>query len=162
MKRHRGRRVLAWMAGTVGVLVLAGVIVLRTPGFGAVPSGERQARIQASPHWHDGQFRNQQPQWLDLRAALEDAVFGEANEQAHPDAPIAALKTDPAMLAVAPASGLRITWFGHSSTLVEIDGVRVLTDPFWGERSSPLAFIGPNPGSRRRSHCRTCRRSMRS
>ncbi|HLM74970.1 MAG TPA: MBL fold metallo-hydrolase, partial [Polyangiaceae bacterium] len=34
-------------------------------------------------------------------------------------------------------------WFGHSSMLVEIDGHRVLTDPLWSERASPLSWIGP-------------------
>lgn len=39
--------------------------------------------------------------------------------------------------------GLRVTWFGHSSQLIEIEGHRVLTDPIWSQRSSPLTWIGP-------------------
>jgi L-ascorbate metabolism protein UlaG (beta-lactamase superfamily) len=42
-----------------------------------------------------------------------------------------------------PASGLRITWFGHSSSLVEIDGVNVLIDPVWDERAAPTQWAGP-------------------
>ena len=38
---------------------------------------------------------------------------------------------------------LRITWVGHSSFLLQIDGLNVLTDPVWGERASPLSFAGP-------------------
>jgi L-ascorbate metabolism protein UlaG (beta-lactamase superfamily) len=38
---------------------------------------------------------------------------------------------------------LRVTWYGHSSALVEIDGGRVLFDPVWGERCSPSALVGP-------------------
>jgi L-ascorbate metabolism protein UlaG (beta-lactamase superfamily) len=41
------------------------------------------------------------------------------------------------------ASGLRLTWMGHSSVLAEIDGRRVLFDPVWGERCSPFTFAGP-------------------
>jgi L-ascorbate metabolism protein UlaG (beta-lactamase superfamily) len=40
-------------------------------------------------------------------------------------------------------TGLRATWLGHSTVLLEIDGVRVLTDPVWGERVSPFAWAGP-------------------
>ncbi len=47
-------------------------------------------------------------------------------------------RTDAGVYAAAPASGLRVTWFGHSSTLVEIDGARVLIDPEWDERASPM------------------------
>ena len=42
-----------------------------------------------------------------------------------------------------PKSGLRITWLGHSTTLVEIDGVRILTDPQWSLRASPSTWVGP-------------------
>jgi L-ascorbate metabolism protein UlaG (beta-lactamase superfamily) len=40
-------------------------------------------------------------------------------------------------------SGLRATWLGHSTVLLEIDGMRVITDPVWGERVSPIPFAGP-------------------
>ena len=46
-------------------------------------------------------------------------------------------------LAKPPATGLRLTWMGHSSVLAEIDGQRVLFDPVWGERCSPFSFAGP-------------------
>jgi len=42
-----------------------------------------------------------------------------------------------------PASGLRVTWLGHSTILLEIDGGRVLVDPVWSERASPVSFAGP-------------------
>ena len=40
-------------------------------------------------------------------------------------------------------SGLRATWLGHSTVLMEIDGYRVLTDPVWGPRASPSRLAGP-------------------
>lgn len=52
-------------------------------------------------------------------------------------------KTDIAVYEVAPESGLRVTWMGHSSVLVETDGVRVLIDPVWDERASPMRWAGP-------------------
>jgi L-ascorbate metabolism protein UlaG (beta-lactamase superfamily) len=38
---------------------------------------------------------------------------------------------------------LRITWIGHSTSLVEIDGIRLLIDPVWDERAAPTEWIGP-------------------
>src|SRR5471030_1229562 len=52
-------------------------------------------------------------------------------------------KTDTSIYKKAPPSGLRITLIGHSSLIIEIDGVRILTDPVWGERASFLSFMGP-------------------
>src|SRR5262245_7128353 len=44
----------------------------------------------------------------------------------------------------APTSDvLRITWIGHSTFLIQIGGLNVLTDPHWSLRSSPLQWIGP-------------------
>jgi L-ascorbate metabolism protein UlaG (beta-lactamase superfamily) len=36
-----------------------------------------------------------------------------------------------------------VTWYGHSSVLLEVDGCRVLADPVWGERVSPSPTLGP-------------------
>jgi L-ascorbate metabolism protein UlaG (beta-lactamase superfamily) len=38
---------------------------------------------------------------------------------------------------------LFVTWLGHSSTIIEIDGKRILTDPLWYDRASPFSMIGP-------------------
>src|SRR5262249_5296306 len=45
---------------------------------------------------------------------------------------------------LAPAgSGAAVTWVGHATLLVQMDGVHVLTDPHWGDRASPLSWAGP-------------------
>jgi L-ascorbate metabolism protein UlaG (beta-lactamase superfamily) len=36
-----------------------------------------------------------------------------------------------------------VTWVGHSTLLVQLDGVNLLTDPQWSDRASPVGFMGP-------------------
>ena len=36
-----------------------------------------------------------------------------------------------------------LTWIGHSTFLVRMDGVTFLTDPIFSERASPVSFAGP-------------------
>jgi L-ascorbate metabolism protein UlaG (beta-lactamase superfamily) len=36
-----------------------------------------------------------------------------------------------------------VTWVGHSTVLVQVNGLNILTDPIWSERASPVSFIGP-------------------
>jgi L-ascorbate metabolism protein UlaG (beta-lactamase superfamily) len=43
----------------------------------------------------------------------------------------------------APATRLTLTWVGHASLLLQIDGLNILTDPMWSERASPVRFAGP-------------------
>ena len=45
--------------------------------------------------------------------------------------------------APAAAAPLAVTWYGHASVTLEVDGARVLADPVWGTRASPSHFLGP-------------------
>lgn len=36
-----------------------------------------------------------------------------------------------------------VTWVGHSTVLVQLDGLNILTDPQWSDRASPITFAGP-------------------
>jgi L-ascorbate metabolism protein UlaG (beta-lactamase superfamily) len=109
--------------------------------FGKAAEGARRARIERSPQWHGDHFENPQViinDWTGMFAAI-----GEASPHGEPSAPLPVVHVDKRALREPPASGLRVTWLGHSSTLIEIDGKRVLTDPSWSERSSPLPWAGP-------------------
>ncbi|MFJ6539688.1 MBL fold metallo-hydrolase [Streptomyces sp. NPDC091385] len=125
-----------------------GLRALQPAAFGAEPSGERLARIRRSPHFKDGVFQNPggtastRPSGsaLDLAKAFFDK---DTRPGRSPKGTIPVHPTTLADLAAPPATGLRVTWMGHSSVLVEIDGHRVLFDPVWGERCSPFPFAGP-------------------
>ena len=70
-------------------------------------------------------------------------LYATNKEERVPRKPLGPFRTDAQVYSNSPASGLRVTWMGHSSVLVEIDGVRVLIDPMWDERTSPLPGVGP-------------------
>ena len=113
--------------------------------LGTRSQGARLERIRSSRHWAGDQFRNTNhtaspPDPNVPMPTLRDFIWG--GERRVPQGPLPALNplapwTRPA------ASGLRATWLGHSTVLLEIDGLRVLTDPVWGPRASPLSFLGP-------------------
>ncbi|MFF2010668.1 MBL fold metallo-hydrolase [Streptomyces sp. NPDC058195] len=120
---------------------------LRPAAFGADPGGARMERIRRSPNFADGVFQN--PVGARTRpsgSTLEFAKVYFRKEERVRRAPAGTVPVHPttyADLAEPPATGLRLTWMGHSSVLAEIDGRRVLFDPVWGERCSPFAFAGP-------------------
>lgn len=43
-----------------------------------------------------------------------------------------------------PVSGLQITWIGHSTFLIQLNGKTILTDPVFSQRASPVGFAGPS------------------
>lgn len=116
---------------------------MKTP-FGKHASGARLERMQASPRYRDGEFHNLHPVLPGLKTgampSLGDFLCG--GDRRVPDRLLPTLDPRPTWQAP-PETGLRVTWLGHSSLLVELDGVRVLTDPVWGERVSPVGFAGP-------------------
>lgn len=64
-------------------------------------------------------------------------------EERTPRKPLGPFRTDARILATPPQGGMRVTWFGHSSMLLEIDGVRLLIDPVWDKRAAPTRWAGP-------------------
>ncbi|XP_068525957.1 N-acyl-phosphatidylethanolamine-hydrolyzing phospholipase D isoform X1 [Anas acuta] len=40
-------------------------------------------------------------------------------------------------------TGMRVTWLGHASVLVEMDEIVFLTDPIFSQRASPVQLMGP-------------------
>ena len=137
---RRVRRVARW-AGLVLVLLLAVALIDGWRAFGKGSSGERRARMKTSTQWGDGTFVNPQPLANDILRSITDAFA--ASDHGSPDAPVATVSPPASTFATPPPSGLRVTWLGHSTILVEIDGRRVLTDPVWSERISPSRWVGP-------------------
>jgi L-ascorbate metabolism protein UlaG (beta-lactamase superfamily) len=114
--------------------------------LGKRADGLRLERMRASPLWAGEGFRNIHPIPAGLRdtsvarPAISEFLCGGVRRV--PRAPLPAENPLDAWRQ-APASGLRATWLGHSTVVVEIDGFRVLTDPVWGPRASPSKLLGP-------------------
>lgn len=114
--------------------------------LGKRAEGARLERMAASPLWREGVFRNVHPIQPGLRdpsasmPSVKDFLIG--GERRTPDGPLPTIDPRQAWLKP-PGSGLRATWLGHSTVLLEMDGHRVLTDPVWGTRASPFRLLGP-------------------
>ena len=114
--------------------------------FGKRAGGARLERMKASRMWAGEGFRNVHPILPGLRdpnvpmPTLTEFFCG--GERRVPPQPLPSLDPLDAWTRK-PVSGLRATWLGHSTVLIEIDGLRVLTDPVWGPRASPSQLIGP-------------------
>jgi L-ascorbate metabolism protein UlaG (beta-lactamase superfamily) len=109
--------------------------------FGATPQGARAERIRRSPQFRDGKFRNTVPATPLPPGAGRDALREwrrrDGRRQPSRSIPVVAAPSPPA------TDGVHITWYGHASVLVELEGRRVLLDPVWSERCSPSQLVGP-------------------
>jgi L-ascorbate metabolism protein UlaG (beta-lactamase superfamily) len=126
------------------VALIVGVVLASSwSAIGTRATGERLVRMQASPQWQKARFtnlltRHDAPM---LPTLWEFATGGSPDRTPRGALPVLArTKGD---FERPPASGLRVTWLGHSTLLVELDGLRILLDPVWGERTSPFTWLGP-------------------
>lgn len=137
-----------WVVRPLLALALLGAVFLTvvvldawTPS-GSAPAGARLERIAKAERYQGGKFvdflpRREPEFWATMSRWLQGAPY-TVPERAVPIA-----RGDVARFKTPPVSGLRLTWLGHSTVLVEVDGARVLLDPVWSERCSPVSFIGP-------------------
>ncbi len=129
-----------------GLAVAAGVAALARAAWSIpVEMGARRSAIRpfaaASPHWRSGTFHNAEPAhpgptappW---RIAARFATRGRVGKPPTPIPVVAPQFPD-------TVADLAVTWLGHASALIEIDGATVLADPVWSERVSPSTVVGP-------------------
>lgn len=134
------------LAAATATLMVSGWVLRALRGAPAA-LGAKPAAIHAvtagSPHCRDGVFVNDDPapplgsNREEQRFVLRQLIVGRTGRRPAAAIPLAAPET-----AAGPGS-VGVRWLGHATTLVEIDGYRVLTDPVWSERCSPSDVVGP-------------------
>ena len=122
------------------ILVVLTLWALNTAPFGRHPEGERLARIKELPNYKDGELHNQSPTpTLPEGVSYLDVIWGmiKGNKKSRPVGSIPTMKPD-----FTPVKNVKIIWFGHSSYLIQADGMNILVDPVFSLRTSPFAFLG--------------------
>ncbi|MFT3899192.1 MAG: MBL fold metallo-hydrolase [Gordonia sp. (in: high G+C Gram-positive bacteria)] len=116
---------------------LAGIGLPEARALGA--TAEEIAReTSASKYVVDGRFVNLDPPAPP--AGLPVGAIGDmVRRVGHPSRRIPVRRPDFA----AQPRPLAATWLGHATALVELDGVRILTDPVFSRRASPSQHVGP-------------------
>jgi N-acyl-phosphatidylethanolamine-hydrolysing phospholipase D len=124
---------LSLVSLALAALVLAGALV---------PAAESWSRPPAAHHAARG-FHNLDPSYrYPIAGRLGHLVRDRFQKSPARGATPRPLANDGAALR-ANGHDPTVTLVGHSTLLVQLDGVNLLTDPHWGERASPVGFAGP-------------------
>lgn len=127
-------------ATTAGMGLLARAAWGLPTALGASPAEIAQV-ADPSPRYSDGTFRNTLPV-VEVDPTSMYKIIAAVLTRGRTGTPAGAVPlTVPRHPAV--ADQLAVTWYGHSTALIEVDGRRVLVDPVWSERASPSPLIGP-------------------
>ncbi|MDF9831816.1 L-ascorbate metabolism protein UlaG (beta-lactamase superfamily) [Ereboglobus sp. PH5-5] len=135
------KRMLIIGLSLIGAMALLVFAYMQHPKFGRLPSGARLERIQKSPHFKNGKFRNVEPkprtpENVSTIEALGKFFFGDKSKRT-PSAPVPSVKRD---LHNLDAGRDVLVWFGHSSYFMQAGGKRILVDPVFSGAASPVSF----------------------
>ncbi len=140
IQRAHARRTLAVALLSALTLVLA-ALAGASPKVDGIDDSRLGAELPRAPR-KDGTFRNLDPDfrrasdWTRVRFYLlgfSSLLTGARHFEPLPSAPpdLKALRRN--------HHGATVTWIGHSTLLVQLDGVNLLTDPIWSQRMGPLS-----------------------
>lgn len=126
-------------------LYAADAVASRLAGLGSssaralgAHADEIRLHTTGSPYLVDGVFGNREPAGDGADPDL-NILLDMVRNPGRPHHPVRVLTPQ---FAAEPGE-LTVTWLGHASALVELDGVRILTDPVFSRRCSPSQRIGP-------------------
>lgn len=113
--------------------------------FGASATGPRLHRMQQSPQYAGGTFHNavstETVQRAGFFSTMAKWLLGREEREPKHALPYVSVTREEA--SQRPVSGLRARWLGHATTLLDLDGARLLIDPVWATRCSPFTHVGP-------------------
>ncbi|SMD32508.1 L-ascorbate metabolism protein UlaG, beta-lactamase superfamily [Reichenbachiella faecimaris] len=128
----------------VGILVV--VFFKTAPQIGEPASGKRLEEVKASPQYRDGKFYNSVQTDTEFPISKYIKVmyqFATQTKGREPEEKIETFAFDAQKWIDRDENEIMLSWFGHSSALIKIDGKTILADPVFGERASMFSFMGP-------------------
>lgn len=141
LKKHKWAKVGLIFLGIILILLLAVLCFLKLwPAFGGKASEEdRQDYENRAENYHDGKFYNDGDfQIVRNTEQTDEHVTSSKATKPEKELPVATPSYDKKL----SEDEVRVTWFGHSSILLQMHGMNILIDPVFSERSSPVSFVG--------------------
>jgi L-ascorbate metabolism protein UlaG (beta-lactamase superfamily) len=135
-------------AGLLGVLVLGALTFnFLSPELGGKPTREEREAFAKTGHYRDGEFQNLQA----TRTLTGPSLLGlywkffthPKPPHTEPDGPLPLQKLDSLTITCKTPVMVRVTWFGHSASLVEIAGQNILLDPMLSVKMGPTSLVTP-------------------
>ncbi|ASW74328.1 beta-lactamase [Chryseobacterium piperi] len=133
------KRILFILLGFVAVLSILVYFYMRQSEFGALPEGKRLEMVQASPHYKNGKFRNlvERPvltEGYNMTKVIYTTLFTDFPNR-NPIDSLPSVKTN--LKTLNPQENA-LVWFGHSSFFLQLDGIKIIADPVFSGKASPI------------------------
>lgn len=143
-------KILKWFGITIGsligIILLTGILFLNlSPQFGGILTEEQKIEFAKTGHFENGKFINFEKieMVIDCHSITQMLKeFFQPVPDLSPKSDIKVQKIAKQNLIAKPDSLTRITWFGHSTFLIELDGKIILIDPIFSQYAAPHSLLG--------------------
>jgi L-ascorbate metabolism protein UlaG (beta-lactamase superfamily) len=142
-------KILLMTTGSIVGALLVAVVAFTSisPQMGGTPTKADKARYAQSGHYQDGEFVNLLPTREltggSMAKVMWQFMFGK-DKRATPAGPLPLQPLDSLRIVRKTPEQLRVTWFGHSASLVELAGKNILLDPMLSIEMGPVSWATPN------------------
>jgi L-ascorbate metabolism protein UlaG (beta-lactamase superfamily) len=140
VKLGAAKKLLLTLAIVVGLIVVIVLFMYGYPVFGRRPSKEKVQKLSRSPQYVQGKFQNPVPTMMEMNLKTTLGILREFTKSAPNRRPATPLVMDSPLLQ--KDAETKVTWFGHSASLLTIDGKALLLDPMFGRAPSPFPWFG--------------------
>jgi len=123
----------------LGIILLAiigiALFINISPQFGKGATKEQQKEYSKSGHYKDGKFVNDHVSEMGVNMLKMIKEIIKKDPTRKPAKNVVVEKID--------SLTTQLTWFGHSTFLLEIEGKKILIDPMFGDTPAPHPWVGP-------------------
>ena len=140
-KRKWVRRLLKTICIIILIILAIFIFIKLWPSFGKKPSAEDRKEYSKRAENFDGNIFSNEHEFHVMISPEDGVVDGViSNKKTTPEEEIPTKTPD--INLKADIDEVTVTWFGHSTLLLQMHGMNILIDPIFSEYSSPVSFIG--------------------
>lgn len=130
----------------VSLILIVGLLFVNlSPQFGGSPTEEQTESYSKTGHYKEGVFVNELETNMDMDfSAIYETMleFIKGGENLQPKKDLPVKKIEAQWIEQNKNQLTKLTWFGHSAFLLQLDGKKILIDPMLGESPAPHPMIG--------------------
>ena len=126
----------------IGIIVVIPLLIQLCPTFGGISTSEdRKHYAKGAKNYVNWKFRNENNKHFSMKTNYKDPNKDRTTGKGV--SPVDELPVEkPNFYPVPTKDDFSVTWYGHSTLIIQMSGLNIVVDPVFSKMASPVPFIG--------------------